>query len=268
MKSLLVAIEPVEPRNGWYRSLAAAAGHLSAKFAASVEVVGIDAPPDFRVPDVWGGDSALMAKVRREAVEAAGQIYRDEFADGRLCPNAAWAGVLDASALGAHARLFDLAILARPEESPAGPSRTPVESVLFSSGRPLLLVPDWAAPIGSNIVIAWIDTPETARAVTAAMPFLKSASKVRLLALTDGRVPSEQAAGVAAYLARHGVDAELTELHIRGSAGETMLAFATDVGANLLVKGAYTETKLKRFIFGDATDHLISHARLPLFLTH
>jgi nucleotide-binding universal stress UspA family protein len=43
---------------------------------------------------------------------------------------------------------------------------------------------------------------------------------------------------------------------------------ATRAGANLLVKGAYTETRLKRLIFGDATDFLISHTRLPLFLTH
>ena len=65
-----------------------------------------------------------------------------------------------------------------------------------------------------------------------------------------------------------GVRAQVQEVPAKGSVAATTLGFTGEFRADLLVKGAYTNTRLQRFIFGDTTDHLISHAELPLWLAH
>ncbi len=40
------------------------------------------------------------------------------------------------------------------------------------------------------------------------------------------------------------------------------------VGADLLVKGAYTHSRLRQLIFGGATSHILAEAILPVLMVH
>ena len=50
--------------------------------------------------------------------------------------------------------------------------------------------------------------------------------------------------------------------------GETILAQAEELGADLLVKGAYTHTRLRQMIFGGATRHILSESTIPVLFAH
>ena len=54
----------------------------------------------------------------------------------------------------------------------------------------------------------------------------------------------------------------------RMTPGEVFLAEAKKMGADLLVKGAYTQSRLRQMIFGGATRHIIMEADIPVILAH
>jgi nucleotide-binding universal stress UspA family protein len=180
---------------------------------------------------------------------------------------------VDQDQVVAHARMADLVVLARgPEHATA--RRALLSDVLFKSGRPLLLVPSvlkerrW-----DRFVIGWNTSANAVRAVMGAMPLLKTASLV-VVATVDA-IPSAAGHGeapgreLAAYLARHGVSAEVRNLDGLGRAPERALCDeAMAVDADALVIGAYGHSRAQEFIFGGVTRELLSAAPVPLLLAH
>ncbi|MDB5546553.1 MAG: universal stress protein, partial [Hyphomicrobiales bacterium] len=164
--------------------------------------------------------------------------------------------------IGRHARPFDLIIIARLGAAGEGTKRDAIEHALFESGRPVLLVSEPARTSYGVVVVSWTDTVETARALTASLPLLQRARTVHLLSVQkpDGLPSTADAAGCS--LRRHGVQVECASVPERGSVGQAVLAFARMVDADLLIKGAYTQARLRRLIFGGATDYI------PLLLSH
>ena len=146
------------------------------------------------------------------------------------------------------------------------------ESALFDSGRPVLLVPPSSSgqgPLGETIVVAWNGSSETARAVSFAMPFLVGARRIVVLTVEGAVVEGPGGDRIAATLRLHGVDATaLTRAADHGAPGETILATARELGADLLVKGAYTQSRIRELIFGGATRHILEHADLPVLMAH
>jgi nucleotide-binding universal stress UspA family protein len=47
-----------------------------------------------------------------------------------------------------------------------------------------------------------------------------------------------------------------------------MLAEAYAFGADLMVKGAYTQSRLRQMIFGGATRQIINEAKIPVLMAH
>jgi nucleotide-binding universal stress UspA family protein len=71
------------------------------------------------------------------------------------------------------------------------------------------------------------------------------------------------------YLQRNGVAAEPLTTELDGkNTGEVILATAKALGCDLLVKGAYTQSRLRQMIFGGATQHVMTNAHLPVLLAH
>ena len=147
-----------------------------------------------------------------------------------------------------------------------------MESALFDSGRPVLIVPPSAPEppaLGDTIVVSWNGSTETARAVSLAMPLLVRARRVVVLTVKGATAEGPSGEQITATLRLHGVKATaLTRDDERQSPGATILAQAQELGADLLVKGAYTQSRLRQRIFGGATQHILEHAELPVLMAH
>ena len=176
----------------------------------------------------------------------------------------------DDAALGSYGRVFDLIMLGRPGRDVENPRMPPLEAALFESGKPVLIVPKTApAALGRNILIAWNGSTEQAHTNAFAMPFLKRAEKVTVLA-SEGHIGDGPGAEQAAlHLRRNGVKA--TALTVKTgdrTTGEVILDHAASLGCDLLVKSAYTQSRLRQMIFGGATRHILAHASLPVLMAH
>jgi nucleotide-binding universal stress UspA family protein len=176
------------------------------------------------------------------------------------------------SFIGSYGRVFDLIVMNR-RNAKSGPLHDrAIESGLFESGRPILLSPP-SPPrqIATNVLIAWNCSTEQARAIALAMPLLQKADRVTVLTVIGGTgVPGPSADQLIRYLQRNEIVAESmrVELGSSRSTGEAILATAQSLGCDLLIKGAYTQSRLRQMIFGGATQHVMANAALPVLLAN
>jgi len=176
----------------------------------------------------------------------------------------------------AHAaRHVDLAILGQPRDGdPLIGQYALVERCLFASGRPVIIVP--AAPeklaLKGTIVAAWDGSAEAARAINDALTFLKPAARVVLLVgvpAGDGEERTPPTDDMIAHLKRHGVKAEAMRVKVsEGDVGRLLLTTAKDLGADLMVMGAFHHSRWREFILGGVTLTVLEEATIPLFMAH
>jgi len=144
------------------------------------------------------------------------------------------------------------------------------ETALFDSGRPVLVVPTGAdGLVGKRILFAWNGSTESARAISLAMPVLSGAEEIVVLSVDGAMVPGPTSAEIADSLKSHGLN--VTSRHVKPgsrSAGQTIVDTAIEVGADLIVKGAYTQSRLRQMIFGGMTRHLILSSPLPVLFSY
>jgi nucleotide-binding universal stress UspA family protein len=171
--------------------------------------------------------------------------------------------------VGMVGRVFDLILVEQPEKL-ASIAEATIEDALFESGRPVLMVPPRApSTLGEVIAIAWNGSTETALTVALGMPFLKQARHVVIVAVGAQHMPEPGPEGeeLARTLERHGIDVSLrTAIGRQKPQGESFLKEALAGGADLLFKGAYTQSRIRQMIFGGATRHIIMEASLPVLM--
>ncbi len=194
-------------------------------------------------------------------------------------PQVSWAhtGMAPSVATFAGQALYaDLMVLGQHNSSDAQFSGVPadfVPSVLARSGKPALVVPYNAppAPIGRTVVIAWKPSPESARAVTAAMPLLQKASRVRVLSwgTDDGGVQGARLS-LAGFLQLRGIEATWhhEEGDEPGQLGEMLLSRCCDLGADLLVMGCYGHSRAREWALGGVTRTILRSMTLPVLMAH
>ncbi len=172
--------------------------------------------------------------------------------------------------VGTRSRVFDITVVARPVKGANIAAMSILEAALFEGGRPILIAPPTTpAKMGENIVIAWNGSTETARTIAFSMPFLLKASKVTVISIEGFGVAGPSTAEVARQLQRNGIPAGSKDCQVRDRrAGAAFLEEAAALGADLLVKGAYTQSRVRQMIFGGATDHILSNAELPVLMSH
>ncbi len=173
--------------------------------------------------------------------------------------------------VGSRGRVFDVIVMSRSEADSIGLHDKAIESGLFDSGRPILIAARTPPPqIGTNVLIAWNCSTEQARATAFAMPLLRKAERVTVLHVEGGTaVPGPSAVQATQYLQRNGLNAAQMTVGLEGrSTGETILAAAQSIGCDLLIKGAYTQSRLRQMIFGGATRHILKHATLPVLMAN
>lgn len=174
------------------------------------------------------------------------------------------------SALGSRGRIFDLLVLGRPLTDQVTPSIAALEAALFDSGRLILVAPPEAPEaFGKHVVIAWNGSTETARTLGFAERFVIDAEKVTVLTVEKGSVPGPSGAELAQNLQRRGIPAEFRDAKLGDRVvGKAILDETAAVGGDLLLKGAYTQSRLRQMIFGGATSHILAEARLPVIMAN
>ena len=278
MKNILVPTEPHDVMS----SVLETALLVQRRFGGYVEGFALrPSVPDYVPIDMvsglaWHVDEKADADTRRQAHG----LFDDFMKQHGLVPSSGaaaepgfgWHAKAPAgdAFLASHARAFDLIVLGRPLSGKAQPSMASLEAVLFESGRPLLIAPPVApTSLGETIVVAWNGSTETARTVALATPFLREAKRLIVLGLEGWGVPGPSAEQLAQGLRRNGVVVEIvTSPRSARNDGETILARAAELGADLLVKGAYTQSRLRQMIFGGATAHILASATIPVLMAN
>ena len=165
-------------------------------------------------------------------------------------------------------RSADILIMGRRADDPV--SVETIETALFDSGRPVLIPSATAlTALPDTIVIAWKATPEAARAVGAAMPLLSTAKQIFIVTVAEDQgLSDEEGARLLTSLRWHGFNVSMRRLppgpH---GAANTLLAEAAEQAA-LVVMGAYGNSRLRQWIFGGFTRHVLRGAEVPVLMMH
>ncbi len=167
-------------------------------------------------------------------------------------------------------RLADLVLFMHGEAAQAAGVSRALQECLIGSGKPILLAPEKPADsIGTRIVVGWDGSAEASEAVQAALPFLAHAQEIHIVNVVSGELDTEEADRLGAYLELHGFRSTEHVVRTGGKpVGEVLLAEALDVNADLLVMGGFGHSRLREFLLGGVTRHVISHATIPVLLAH
>jgi nucleotide-binding universal stress UspA family protein len=174
-----------------------------------------------------------------------------------------------------HSRGADLIVAGQTDPDwRASPLHDVAERLALGSGRPVLVVPYVGRypEIARNVVIAWKARRESARAVFDALPMLEQADAVQILEVEEGGRRGNALGAdtsIAAALARHGIKPTVrTSVAGDIGIGDEILSRIADLGADLLVMGAYGHSRMRELVFGGVTRHIARHMTVPTLLSH
>ncbi|QGX99472.1 universal stress protein [Roseovarius faecimaris] len=177
--------------------------------------------------------------------------------------------------IAARARFSDLVILPQPYGEDRGIElETITEATLFEGSTPALILPAGSAPEPrfNNVVIAWNESAEALNATRAAMPLLKAADKVHVVVIdppTHGPNRSDPGGLLSQYLARHGVTVQVEVLSkTLPRISDVLSRHVADIGADLVVMGAYGHSRVREAVFGGATRDLLETSTVPVLMAH
>ncbi|WP_026595483.1 universal stress protein [Methyloferula stellata] len=277
MKAILI---PVEDHSSMDAVMSCAL-MLARKFGSYME--GAALGPDFTelaASDFSFSGMIFDEKTRRELLDDARRKFETfmeaqgvgrQGEPGAVC-SFGWMGpvLVTDKGLGEYGRVFDLIAVGKPDNSVNAPRRQTFESALFESGRPVLIVPPLVPQtLGDCIAIAWNGSSETARSVAFAMPLLTRARDVPVFNVPHSRLLGPTADDLTRSLRRHGVPARTVMMGDTAKApGAALLEKAKMLGADLLIKGGYTQSRLRELIFGSVTSEILAEADLPVLMAH
>ena len=172
-------------------------------------------------------------------------------------------------------RWSDLLVAERPCANPDAPVGWGIASrTVFGSSSPVVVVPEGAKvdKVGEHMLLAWNASREAMLAIHGAMPLLKRAGKVTVLEgeaiaspLGAENLPSFD---LRAWLQRRGIDAEFQSFRPEKDHGPNLLEAANKADANLIVVGAWGQSRIAELVLGGVTRHLFQHSNLPMLVAH
>jgi nucleotide-binding universal stress UspA family protein len=254
------------------RHVIAAAVAMAEPFGA--EVVCVHAPPDVADLIPWMGDG-FMGGVQASAVDA----IRDAASEGARAAQALVDSVPYAkksfrtltspvwAALALQGRLSDVVVFEDGAAKGRGPLAEVFQQIVADEQRPTLV----ARPgfkVGGIVAVAWDGGKEASRAVRTAIPLLEKASKVVILTAPAAASRQFDPSGLQAYLDARGLKSEIQTLDGAGDAAPRLLKTAVEIGADLMVAGAFGHPRLQEFVFGGATRTFLTAAAPSMFISH
>jgi nucleotide-binding universal stress UspA family protein len=176
----------------------------------------------------------------------------------------------EAACLTEHGRLADLVVIGRAREGEPV-AMDLLEAALLATGRPILLAADKPLRVkGGTVAIAWKDTPEAARAVDAARPFIDTAGQVVILSVQeDGAADDKSCERLAEVIRWRNRNVAVRRLSTgERTAADVLIYGAASVGANLLVMGGYSHSRLREMVLGGFTRRILQGCELPVLMAH
>ena len=190
--------------------------------------------------------------------------------------NIEWLSSIDEplDAMCERAKYADLVVIGQsdPSDDPGTLLDFP-QQLILSVGRPVLILPKIGSfsTVGKNIIVAWNASGEATRAVTDAIPLLKRAENVHIMAVDSGDGEHERlpCTDIVNYLAQHGVNVDLHrspggQIDI----GKELISRAADISADLIVMGGYGHSRLREWVLGGATRTILESMTIPVLMSH
>jgi len=174
------------------------------------------------------------------------------------------------STVAHYAAMYDVTIVGQHLANDTVDASLHPERIALKSGRPVLVVPSDVADdsIDRIAVLAWDGQRASARAMNDAMLILETKQQVDVLSIGSIRPPLA-GIDVAMALGRHGIP--VNRVRREGSAnraGADILSYCEEVGAGLLVMGAFEHSVFREEIFGGTTKTILKEATIPVLLSH
>ena len=289
LKTILVPVEPTAVG----RSTLSTAFVIARPTSAHVVGLHVETPPSERAVvhhlshAAVGLRSAAMQRIvdseRLDDGKRAESLFDDvagEAAVARLDAPASQDGVTaefmtatgGVDLIAARARVFDLVVVTQPKDDPEHHLREVLRAVLFEGGRPILVAPATPpATVGERVMIAWDRSALSARAAALARHLFAGAGRIGILSVASGHSAPRHGPGagdLAQQLAWHGQAPEVIEAeHGHRHLGDVILAEAGRFGADVLVMGAYAHSPFRESLTRGVTNHVLSHADIPLLMT-
>ena len=147
------------------------------------------------------------------------------------------------------------------------------KDLVMQAGRPLFIAPDNVSWLDlRSVLVAWKDTPEARRAIANSLPILRKAKEVTVAEIVEAGDSRPAAVSrvrdVVAWLSRHGVSASELVPERSGDVIAQLDGIAADVGAAVVVAGAYGHSRFRELVLGGMTRHLITQSRRCVLLSH
>ena len=173
-------------------------------------------------------------------------------------------------AAATHARYHDLIVTGLNANDMS--MQATAETVVFGSGRPSLLVPQDLPPSQyQHVMIAWDGSRVATRAVADARDFLRLAKTVTIAVVTDEKTLPEDNPGLKLidYLDRHNINSTVALVQTQHRPiGRALQDHALEIGAGVMVMGAFGHSRMRDFVMGGATAGILRDLKLPVLLSH
>jgi nucleotide-binding universal stress UspA family protein len=230
-------------------------------------------------PDLWAlpefaKQIESQAKAKAAVIEASfrERVRREDITGEWVLETGA---LIPAISRRAHAT--DLIVVGQtdPENPLPAVGRTLIEDVLMTAGRPLLIIPYAGrfTTVGTNALVGWTPTRESARAVHDALPVLAKGAKMLVLTVEStkgGELEVLPTADIAEHLSRHALDVSAARTVVSDglSPADALLDYASDMQADLLIVGGYGHSRTREMIMGGVTRDLLRHMTVPVLMSH
>ena len=224
-------------------------------------------PPEFIESQRAETEAKAKAAIARfeEAARRAGISYEHRMVSATI------SGAADQ--LGRIGRRFDLIVVAQAERENPTADEIVDEGVLFESGRPVIFVPfiQKAGLKLDRVMLCWDGGRAATRAIADSMPLLEKAKKVEVVIVSDkpGKQGEVSGADLGQHLARHGLSVEVKRITSPDiDVPSTILSYAADTSADMIVMGGYGHSRLREFILGGTTRRLLESMTVPVLMSH
>ena len=258
-----------------------AAFHIAGRFGAQVDALHVegdiaDGLPYIELSLSEGALTREFAKAR-ERQEGAAQWAREIFEAARREAGAEDGGVgwrttrgRAADVVGSEGRVYDLTVIGAKADFAGASAGEVVTAALLETGHPVLVVPDAGQPtLGQRILVGWNRGTPAARAVAAALPFLGAAAEVVVAYIGTGAKAGPGPKELCVNLAAHGIEAIPRQIApVAGSVAQGLRDAAEAAGADLMIMGAYSHSRLTEMVLGGVTSEMLEHSPIPLLMAH
>ncbi|HSD40405.1 MAG TPA: universal stress protein [Burkholderiales bacterium] len=247
---------------------------------SDAHLIGLHALTVVKLPSyvmVEGGVQVreLNERIQRESAVAAEQVFKKAVKAAGATKTEWRASRRDAvESVPVHGRYADLLVIGQPNETDgSGVEPDFAERLLLAVGRPALVIPyagDFPS-VGNRVLVAWNASREATRAVTDAIPILREAQQVDVIAFNPKNAPHGEVPGadIGLYLARHGIKVNVSQQTAEDvDVGNQLLSRAADLDSDLIVMGAYGHSRMQELIMGGATRTVLKSMTVPVLMSH